>query len=94
MIRPLVVDLAPSKSSGKAWAWIRDGRGHMVSESDGRWWPIDEAPGIGGRVLTRAEESALFARFGTPDAPRVAADMSTFDREMASLREQSMKDAE
>lgn len=64
--RPLVVDLSPWKSKDKSWAWIRNGTGHVLAESDGRWWPISEAPGIGGRVLSETDVAELVARFGTP----------------------------
>jgi len=36
-----------------------------------RWWPLEvvgAVPGLGGRVLTRGEAEALFARFGRPGA--------------------------
>lgn len=89
MTRPLVVEI--ESKAPKMWAVVKNGAGHVISEKDGTWWPMSEAPGLGGRVLTRSEEAALFARFGTPEAPR---SMPVFDREASKLREEATKDLE
>lgn len=45
--------------------WVQDGHGFI--HLDGRWQPLTEAPGLGGRVLVAAEVAEVVREVGAPD---------------------------
>lgn len=47
--------------------WIQEGRGWILDALGAGWTPLTEAPGLGGRVVTDADELArLVERNGVP----------------------------
>lgn len=64
-VRPLVVRVARD-----VVAWIEAGRGWLLT--DGRWAPLEDAPGVGGRVLLPAEVASVVAAYGRPTERRAA----------------------
>lgn len=72
MTPPLVVAIRVS-TLRDALVWIQDGRGWLLDALTEQWVPLVEAPGLGGRALTRAEVDAVMARHGLPTATRGAA---------------------
>jgi hypothetical protein len=70
---PLVVSIRTS-SLRDALIWIQGGRGWLLDALTEQWVPLkDDAPGLGGRALTRAEVDAVMTRHGLPTATRGAA---------------------
>lgn len=59
-MRPLVVELREG-----AHAWIEDGMGWLCLPG-GKWQPIVDAEGIGGRVLSAQEVWVLTMEIGRP----------------------------
>lgn len=72
MTPPLVVAIRTS-SLRDALVWIQGGRGWLLDALGAGWVPLTDAPGLGGRVLTRAEVDAVMERHGLPTATRGAA---------------------
>ncbi len=66
--RALVVALGAHPSTARAWWWVAPtGKGWVLSEHDGHWWPINDASGFGGSVLSDAAVAQLVERFGSPE---------------------------
>lgn len=60
-LRPLVVEVARC-----SFVWVQQGRGWLLHTSSRTWVPLEESPGIGGRVLGVTATAALVEIFGSP----------------------------
>jgi len=67
MTAPLVVAVRVS-SLRDVLVWIHDGRGWLQDPLTAQWVPLTEAPGLGGRVLTRREVDDVVTKHGLPGA--------------------------
>lgn len=67
MTRPLVVAVRAS-SLRDVLVWVQDGCGWLQDPLTETWVPLSEAPGLGGRVLTRAEVDDVITKHGLPTA--------------------------
>lgn len=65
MTAPLVVAVRVS-TLRDVQVWVEHGRGWLLDPIAARWVELTEAPGLGGRVLTRSEVDALAAKHGRP----------------------------
>lgn len=52
------------RTAGECVFWVANGRGWLLEQ--GRWLPLDVAPGLAGKLLTSSEVAELVAVAGRP----------------------------